>query len=498
MSGASKAAAKRTRFVFTDTALKRLPSTVKKDTDYYDQKTPGLICRVLPPRKGYSAAERRVFYFRRTLWVDGKKARPKVRLPRKTHADKDCTVDHARDWAAAQAKLDKIFNDKNGKKTSRPKAKVASAFTVSSLCTAYIKAKAKKKGWTKPTTDRCHGRIKNYLGGISNVDAELLTFEQADNWKWWLHEHVGECTGSITYRMVKQAYAWAAAAGGLPRTVVCPLDQTWSHQSKKEVKTFTYQQMCEAWFIDEESLARTYKNNDDTHATRELRKQGICYLDKLKELQHCVQLMFLTGAREHEIEYLTWRQYQWYDNVVTKLRRRALCYAGDEVKNRVPYVKPLPVFAQAIMDEQRKMYPNAGADDRVFQTFTHRQTLYYLFTRRLKFDVSSHNMRKTCTTGWSMLGIDKEIKQKLLHHTDHETIDKHYDKWDYFHEKQQALDLWTEHLFIALEKYDPTIEYNYTNNDLKDYIHEHGTITTVVTPSLASLKPKQSKRLPAA
>ena len=47
MSGASKTAAKRTRFVFTDSALKRLPSMVKKDTDYYDEKTPGLICRVL-------------------------------------------------------------------------------------------------------------------------------------------------------------------------------------------------------------------------------------------------------------------------------------------------------------------------------------------------------------------------------------------------------------------------------------------------------------------
>lgn len=498
MSGASKTATKRTRFVFTDSALNRLPSMVKKDTDYYDEKTPGLICRVLPPRKGYSAAERRVFYYRRTLWVDGKKKRPKVRLPKKTHADEDCKVSHARDWAKAQAKLDSIHNAKTGKGPVRTSKKVASAFTVKTLCEAFIEARAEKKNWSQPTIDRCHGRIKNYLGGIANIDAELMTFEDGDDWKWWLHQNVGNCTGSITYRMVKQAYDWAIKSGAIPRTTPIPLDQTWSHRSKKEVKTFSYQQMCEAWFVDEEAMAATYEKNNPNYAIAELRKLGIDYQDKIKELRHCVQLMFLTGAREHEIEYLTWRQYQWYDNIVTKHRRRALTYAGDEVKNRLAYVKPLPLLGQAIMDEQRRMWPDAGPDDRVFQTFTHRQTLYYLFTRRFKFDVSSHNMRKTCTTGWSMLGIDKEIKQKLLHHTDHETIDKHYDKWDYFHEKQEALDLWAKHLIIALEKYDPNIEYDYTNNELKDYIHDYGTITTITTPSLSALKPKQSKRLSSA
>ena len=125
----------------------------------------------------------------------------------------------------------------------------------------------------------------------------------------------------------------------------------------------------------------------------------------------------------------------------------------------------------------------------------HRQVLYYLFTRRLKIPVTSHNMRKTCTTGWSMLRIDKEIKEKLLHHTDTATIDKHYDCWDYFHEKQEALDLWAKHLCMALEKYDPNINYSYTNNELKDYIHDSRNITTVTTPSLSALKPKQSKRL---
>lgn len=495
MSGASKSAAKRARFVFTDTALKRLPSMVKKDTDYYDKELPGFICRVMPPRKGFSAAQRRVFYFRRTVTKDGNKSRPKVRMPNVTHAE--VSVAEAREWARAQKRLDRIYLSKAIQ--LQAKQSKASGLTVEKLVRAHIQHTSEIKGWTKATTDRAYGRVNNYFGPIKHESAELLTLDQCDKWKWWLHENAGNCTGSMCYRMLKNAYNWGAGSGIIPRSTVNPADQRFLHASDKEIVVFTYQQMCKSWFFDEEAFELSYPSKRARSAAISgMRKKGVDYLQKIKELRHCIQLMFLTGARENEIEYLTWRQYQWYDNMITNHRRRVLMYTTKKQKNRVEFVRPLPLLGQAIMDEQRKMYPNAGPDDRVFQTFTHRQTLYYFFTRTLKFPVTSHNMRKTCTTGWSMLRIDKEIKEKLLHHTDTSTMNKHYDKWDYFHEKQEALDLWAKHLVMALEKYDPNVEYDYTNNELKDYIHDHGTIVTVFTPSLSEIGPRKNKRLSAA
>lgn len=500
MGAAGIAAAKRTRFVFTDSALNRLPSIVKKDTDYYDEKTPGLICRVLPPRKGYSAAERRVFYYRRTLWVDGKKKRPKVKMPGKTHADKDGKVADARRWAKDQAELDAAFN-KKAKMPTVVTAKPRTGYVINDLLQDFVDWKVEKKVWGKDSRDTHEAYIRLNMPLIGTKPIELLTPKLADQWLVYLRTQVAETVGPRVYSFLKNAIDWAKEEGKLERSFYNLCDRKFPPVNRTREKILTFQQLCFLWFLDVKTVKATYKPTYLKRTENIKIKNGTTLEIEVLEFVRLLKLIILTGARKGQIENATWGQYKWHVNSRMATRRRVLDYSRAQIKTKNPYIQALPLLAQSIIDEQRKLYPKAKGSDKIFPTIKYAGELFAFLNDRLEMGFGAHTIRTTCTTCWSMLGIPLEIKEKLLHHEGGKdkkrTINKHYDMYDYFHEKQMALDLWERHLRIALESYDAHVDYDYTNNEIKDYLYDHGTITTVSAPSLATIEPKQSISLPA-
>ncbi len=62
-----------------------------------------------------------------------------------------------------------------------------------------------------------------------------------------------------------------------------------------------------------------------------------------------------------------------------------------------------------------------------------------------------HDIRRTVSTGMSELRIDKEVRQKVLNHTDRSVIGEHYDAYEYLKEKRSALERWQAHLFAIID-----------------------------------------------
>ena len=56
------------------------------------------------------------------------------------------------------------------------------------------------------------------------------------------------------------------------------------------------------------------------------------------------------------------------------------------------------------------------------------------------------DLRRTCKTRMGELGLSKEIRDRINNHANSDVSSKHYDRYDYLKEKQNALDAWGQRL----------------------------------------------------
>jgi hypothetical protein len=53
-----------------------------------------------------------------------------------------------------------------------------------------------------------------------------------------------------------------------------------------------------------------------------------------------------------------------------------------------------------------------------------------------------HDLRRTARSAWPTLGVDKDVCEALLNHTQGDALLMAYDRRDFLAEKAQALELW--------------------------------------------------------
>ena len=64
-----------------------------------------------------------------------------------------------------------------------------------------------------------------------------------------------------------------------------------------------------------------------------------------------------------------------------------------------------------------------------------------------------HDLRRTCKTGLSELGVPPDVKDRVLNHiAARNVMDDHYDKYAYQAERRAALDRWEKWLLATLRK----------------------------------------------
>ena len=80
------------------------------------------------------------------------------------------------------------------------------------------------------------------------------------------------------------------------------------------------------------------------------------------------------------------------------------------------------------------------------------------------------DLRRTCKTRMGELGLSKEIRDRINNHALNDVSSKHYDRYDYLKEKQNALDAWGKRLeqIVGSSSLDNVVAIN----NLKELVNE--------------------------
>ena len=471
----------KTAFKFTDGSLKKLPANVSKDTDYTATNADGLICRVCPPRKGHSPASRRKFYYRRTLWIDGKKKRPLIKLG--DHSEKLAVI---RAELRRQERLDEVNANATTQHLVR-KSSSSSKYTIRELMDDFVdhKTKTSRSG----TISNIESKARLMLS-IEDINILEFTYEDSDRWLNFLRSrgttdnYIAQC-----YNLLKEAFEYAREfTNNFPRGRINPLDKKLIREFTQRESIYEYSEFVRLWHFK----PCLKSGMSDTGYTWEQRST---------EQQRCIRLLMLTGARSCEITKAQWDEFIPHFNDKTGITRSVLEITKSRTKKHKPFVVSLPPAALKILEEQYRDYPPKASSSRIFPSIG-KQHIYDSIKKRGKFENSIHDIRRTAATCWGKIGVPEEIIKKLLSHGKKTSLDA-YNKYENFHEKQVVIDTYAQLLVDAIARFDET---NTTiklgaNNSMEGNIYESQQ-PTPNTPafnvsSMFSAGPVQTHSLPA-
>lgn len=163
-----------------------------------------------------------------------------------------------------------------------------------------------------------------------------------------------------------------------------------------------------------------------------------------------LRLTLLLGQRPGEVAGM--RQSEIKDNVWT--------IPASRTKNKRAQVVPLPNFAIELLEKHRVLLKEAWKNALMLGQPVNRDIVFFSrngdsiayigkscgrIRRRAKLErFSPHDLRRTCATRLGMLGISGEVIAKVLNHTPSSVTGRHYNHYDGFKEKKDALDRWAD------------------------------------------------------
>jgi integrase len=208
------------------------------------------------------------------------------------------------------------------------------------------------------------------------------------------------------------------------------------------------------WSIGEGSFTRAnpvagtnkQKENDPRERTLSDAEAAAVYLAAPEnDYGRIVRLILLTGCRRTELGELQWSEIDTESETITLPKERT--------KNKQAHVVPLTKRALAIL----KAVPRVEGRDFVFGT---RDSGYSGWSKsktaldkaaKLKEAWTLHDLRRTVRTGLGKLGVLPHVAEAVLNHLPPKLI-RTYDRNKYAAEMRQALELWDNHLAVAVAK----------------------------------------------
>jgi len=165
-------------------------------------------------------------------------------------------------------------------------------------------------------------------------------------------------------------------------------------------------------------------------------------------IEQIFKLMLSTGGqRVSEVSEAKWAEFNFKQNLWE--------IPASRTKNGKAHLIPLNNITMNILDEVK----------------AHRDSSPFLFPHRLDPDkpivlasiskaanrftsnkdnnfkaFTPRDLRRTCKTRMGELGLSKEIRDRINNHALGDVSSKHYDRYDYLKEKQNALDAWGQRL----------------------------------------------------
>ncbi len=166
-----------------------------------------------------------------------------------------------------------------------------------------------------------------------------------------------------------------------------------------------------------------------------------------------IKLLFATGGqRVEEVIGMKWSE------IDETTKRWELPSA--RTKNEKPHVVPLSNLALSIIEGMKifaredcdYVFPHNNKNDRPMPYQSITQAVSRLCNPPIKTDGSKtegfpkfvpKDIRRTAKSRMGEIGISKEIRDRLHNHALHDVSSKHYDRYDYFDQKLNAMNKWT-------------------------------------------------------
>jgi integrase len=153
-----------------------------------------------------------------------------------------------------------------------------------------------------------------------------------------------------------------------------------------------------------------------------------------------VRLLMLTGCRRDEIGSLRWSEID--------TGARTITLPPERTKNQQQHIVPLCDAALKILAAM----PRIEGRDLVFGTRGGGFSNWSQAKSALEVEIKPwtlHDLRRTVRTGLRMLGVAPHVAEAVLNHLPAKLI-RTYDRNTYAAEKKAALELWANHLAVAI------------------------------------------------
>jgi integrase len=167
---------------------------------------------------------------------------------------------------------------------------------------------------------------------------------------------------------------------------------------------------------------------------------------RLERTAHAVMVLLLTGQRRGELCLATWRDIDF--------KKKIWRIPAENSKNGREHIVPLSTAVlerlsalKGLADRSKFVLPNEKGDgpiDAKYLTRSVARCASRLKRRRIeKFTL--HDLRRTCRTGLSRLGVRPDIAELTLNHSRGRLIET-YDRHDHLEERREALEKWARHV----------------------------------------------------
>jgi integrase len=174
--------------------------------------------------------------------------------------------------------------------------------------------------------------------------------------------------------------------------------------------------------------------------------------DLRPQVRDAILLQLLTGQRIGEALKAEWSEID--------LKERTWLIPASKSKNRREHLVPLSEQAAALLDAQPRatnfVFP-AGRGELSIRSEVAAHELAEAMQMLGISKFTTHDLRRTVETRLASLGVDKEIRDRVLNHADRSVGGVHYNRYDFLREKRGALDLWATRLEQIRSGKEPTV-----------------------------------------
>ncbi len=155
-----------------------------------------------------------------------------------------------------------------------------------------------------------------------------------------------------------------------------------------------------------------------------------------------LKLMLATGARLEALSGLQWVEINWNEAYLTVPPERS--------KNGKAWVIPLGKIAFEALRSVPKTHGTfvfpAGNGKESLRLDGFSQALSRLCQQTNMEPFTPRDLRRTFKSLAGKAGLSKEIRDRLQNHAFSDVSSRHYDKYDYLHEKRHAMSVWDAYL----------------------------------------------------